>query len=196
MTEDEARAICREYGVTLSFRRRGGERRYVHVCRFIPHAATQQLGRKVSGSNGQQFDKYLCSEERLPELTRAELEAKIAALPVNPHKMPEEAERRQRAGVVKRFKLLRAGAIQAARQYIRQTGGDPNETSGADALIALDEYAGRVQPHSEVARWYKYATDRQIALFGQEFEAHARAVREAREKARQQAQEQTQADQP
>lgn len=88
MTEDEARRICAELGATFSIRNRRGKP-FVFVCRWIPARAARAAGYKVSTSNGQQFDRYVCALEKLGDLDEQTLRQRIAALPVNPNKLPD-----------------------------------------------------------------------------------------------------------
>lgn len=85
MTVDEARAICAELGATLSIRKRKGTP-YVYVARWLPRAAVEAAGWKVSKSNGQQFDRYVAPLARLDQVEEATLRQRIAELPQNPNK--------------------------------------------------------------------------------------------------------------
>jgi hypothetical protein len=92
MTEDEARQICAQAGVTLAVRKRG-QHQYVYVSRWLPRAAAEAAGYKASASTGQQFDRYVCPLVKLGDLDAVTLRQRIAALPENPNK------RTMRAGV-------------------------------------------------------------------------------------------------
>jgi hypothetical protein len=85
MTENEARAICAELGVTFSIRRRKGTP-YVYVSRWLPRAAAEAAGREASSSNGQQFDRYVGPLDKLDQIGPNTLKERIAALPLNPNK--------------------------------------------------------------------------------------------------------------
>ncbi len=85
MTENEARAICAELGVTFSIRQRKGIA-YVYVSRWLPRAAAEAAGHQASRSNGQQFDRYVGPLAQLPQIGPDTLRQRIAALPLNPNK--------------------------------------------------------------------------------------------------------------
>jgi hypothetical protein len=64
-------------------------------------------------------------------------------------------------------------AINDARQYLRQTGGDPNTANADTALLALDDLC-RVEPDGPAATWYREAQEatrtRQLDLFKEEWQ--------------------------
>lgn len=97
MTEDQARAICAELGVTFSIRQRKGSA-YVYVSRWLPRAAAEAAGHQASSSNGQQFDRYVGPLAQLPQIDADTLRQRIAALPLNPNKdKPKTPAGRSRA---------------------------------------------------------------------------------------------------
>jgi hypothetical protein len=85
MTEDQARAICRELGATFSIRQRKGIA-YIYVSRWLPRAAAEAAGHQASRSNGQQFDRYVGPLDRLAQIEADTLRQRITALPLNPNK--------------------------------------------------------------------------------------------------------------
>lgn len=89
MTEEQARTICAELGATLSIKRRN-KALYVYVQRWLPAAWLPDHWKK--STNGQAFDRYICSLKKLPELDEATLRRKIAALPDNPNRLPAEGQ--------------------------------------------------------------------------------------------------------
>lgn len=85
MTEAEARAICAAEGATFSVRKRRNTY-YVYVSRWLPRRAAEAAGYKVSTSNGQQIDRYVCALVKLANLDEQTLLRRIASLPKNPNK--------------------------------------------------------------------------------------------------------------
>jgi hypothetical protein len=85
MTEEQARAICRELGATLSIRQRRGKG-YVFVSRWLPRQAAEAARHQASKSNGQQFDRYVGPLAQLDQISPDTLKERIAALPLNPNK--------------------------------------------------------------------------------------------------------------
>jgi hypothetical protein len=96
MTEDQARAICAAEGATFSVRKRRNSH-YIYVSRWLPRRAAEAVGYKVSTSNGQQVDRYVCPLDKLGDLDEETLHQRIASLPRNPNKdiSPEMAGVRQ-----------------------------------------------------------------------------------------------------
>jgi hypothetical protein len=96
MTEQEARAICRELGATLSIRQRRGKG-YIFVSRWLPREAAEAAGHQASKSNGQQFDRYIGPLDKFDQISPDTLKERIAALPVNPNKSKTPTTRKPAA---------------------------------------------------------------------------------------------------
>lgn len=88
MTEEQARAICNELGATLAIKRRRNAL-YVYVQRWVPKSS---LPAHWKGEGGQAFERYVCSLKKLSQLDEKTLRMRIAALPDNPNKLPEEGQ--------------------------------------------------------------------------------------------------------
>lgn len=96
MTEDEARRICADEGAIFTVKKRGSMA-YIYVTRWLPRRTAEALGYKVSKSNGQNYDRYVCPLAKLDQLTPEVLRQRIASLPVNPNKLAAEGQHLDRS---------------------------------------------------------------------------------------------------
>lgn len=91
MTEERARAICRELGATFTLRKRRNAL-YCYVSRWVPRRVVEATGWKTQhSSNGQAFDRYVCALAQLGQVSEATLRQRIAVLPANPNTAPTPA---------------------------------------------------------------------------------------------------------